>query len=1084
MILVLALLLAAQDPHDPSAELASFQLLEGYQANLFASEKDGIANPIQCRWDERGRLWVVCSWAYPQVRPGEKADDKVVVLEDGDGDGRADRSTVFAGGLHMPMGIELGHGGVYVGSATELLFLRDLDGDLKADERRVVLNGFGTGDSHQNINSFRWGPGGELWFCQGLHSNARVETPWGVEKLDKAGVWRLHPRRLRLDAFLDGAMGAHNPWGVEFDDWGQPIMVAGNGHGIYYMVPASIRTDHFLTLKAIWTKGRKFCGADIVGTRHLPEAEQGVLVAGGFMNNAVYRFRLADEAAGFSATELEPLVRSTHNAFRAVDVRVGPDGAIYVADWYNPVIGHYQASFRHPDRDVKHGRIWRFSAKGRPRVERPPLETMDAAALAGQLRSPERWVRYQAKRLLAALPAREAAEAVRAWADALDPADPERERLLVEAIGVFESHEAVKPRLLQRLLQASDPRARAYGARVAGRWADRLENPLELLETAVRDEHPRVRLEAVVAATYVPSERAIEVAARAADRPMDAHLTYALTQAVHALRPLWRPAFDAGRLSFGNDVRRMQFVLTADGTKDALRPLFALLRGGGLSVEARANVLSLVAAVGGPGELGALLDDALYPEAGVLARTAGELEAAWRLRRVKPEGAAEAAARWAGHADPGVRAAAIRLAGAWGAAGLLPEIEKAARVAGPARGAAFEALADLGAKGILEAVAGSDEAYDVRRSAAAALARADLAAAARVSARLLASEGDPSALVAAFLSRSGGAEALAAALEGKSVQADAARLALRVMGAQGREDKPLWDLLQKAAGISGEPLAYDAGLVKQLAEEARTQGDPARGEAVFRSSMTNCLSCHAIGGAGGQAGPELGEVGTALPADLLIESVLWPNRQVKENFTSTLVATDDGRLVQGYKVREDAEALVLRDPVADRTETIPLRRIERRKDVGSVMPEGVVRGLTRQELRDLVRFLSELGRPGPWQVTHAPLVRTWQVLEADGRWGLRLATVAGTLPLREVPAAGEGGSGRARFFYEVTRPGRFRIAARGAESVWVDGRRAEGPSVELASGRRELVLRPDRAAGALSCEVAPETGEGRVVSLR
>jgi putative membrane-bound dehydrogenase-like protein len=165
LIGVVAMAGAASD--DPAAQLASFQVADGFEVNLFASEVEGIANPIQCRFDEAGRLYVACSWVYPQLKPGEVADDKIIVLEDTDGDGRADRSTVFADGLMIPTGIEIGDGGVYVGNGTELLHLRDTDGDGRADERRVVLRGFGTGDAHQNINSIRWGPGAELMFSQG-----------------------------------------------------------------------------------------------------------------------------------------------------------------------------------------------------------------------------------------------------------------------------------------------------------------------------------------------------------------------------------------------------------------------------------------------------------------------------------------------------------------------------------------------------------------------------------------------------------------------------------------------------------------------------------------------------------------------------------------------------------------------------------------------------------------------------------------------------------------------------------------------------------------------------------------------------
>ena len=152
-----------------AAQLASFQVADGYEVNLFADESMGIANPVCFRWDAEGRLWVLCTWAYPQPKPGEKADDKLFILEDKDGNGKADKVSVFADGLNMPTGFALGHGGVYLAEGPDLLHLRDTDGDGKADQREVLFTGFGTGDTHQNINSLTWSPGGELFFCQGLH---------------------------------------------------------------------------------------------------------------------------------------------------------------------------------------------------------------------------------------------------------------------------------------------------------------------------------------------------------------------------------------------------------------------------------------------------------------------------------------------------------------------------------------------------------------------------------------------------------------------------------------------------------------------------------------------------------------------------------------------------------------------------------------------------------------------------------------------------------------------------------------------------------------------------------------------------
>jgi putative heme-binding domain-containing protein len=1075
-LLFLAALLPApagrQDRHDPEAERRSFTAAEGFEVTLFASEKDGVVKPIQMRWDERGRLWVTCSPSYPQVAPGDRPDDFIVVVEDADRDGRADGSTVFARGLAMPMGLELGRGGAFVGDGHELVHLSDTDGDGRADTRKVLLRGFFTADSHQNINNFIWGPGGELLFCQGLHAFSQVETPWGIESLQKAGVWRLRDRRLRLDAFLGEDMGPQNPWGVAFDDWGQPLLVAGNGQGIYYLVPAMQRTNHFLRFPQIWDRqGPKFAGPDILGSRHLPDEVQGLLVAGSFMNNTVSWFRLTEDGAGFRAREVPPLLVSKSVAFRPVDVKAGPDGAIYVADWYNPIIGHYQASLRHPDRDKTRGRIWRIAARGRPPAAAPALSRLSAAELLDQLRSPERWVRYQAKRLLADRPRDAVARALAGWTEG------ERdERVLVEALGVYESQEIVEPRLLRRLLHAADPRARAYAAGVIGHWHDRLKDPLAWLEKPVADEHPRVRLAAVVAASYVTEEpRAIELAARVLDRPTDKFLGYALTQTVHALKPSWKPGFEQGKLTFDNRPERLEFVLKADGSKDVLGPVLKLLESPGLNAESRENLLALLARVGGPKELSLVLDAA--PSGRVLQ----ELAAAHRLRKVVPEGDLEGRLNGLLAKEPG---GALTLAGLWKVEALRAAAERAARdPAAPlgVRRAALEALADYGARDRLQELAAAPGA--ARAAAVAALARLDVAAAAGAAAALFAEPGeDPGPVTDAFLSRQGGAEALGAALARAKVSADAAKLALRAMSTAGRPDPVLRDVLVKAAGLGAPVPEHSAEFVRALAREAAAGGDPARGEKVFRGALTNCVTCHAIGGGGGRAGPDLATLGTAMPADLIIESVLWPNRQVKEGYGSTLVVTENDRIVQGYALNEDRQQLVLRDPHTDETVAIPKGDIRARKEAGSIMPEGLAHGLTRGELRDLVRFLTELGKPGPFRVPERPIVRRWKVGVRPSEtppdaWALKYSTVSGELPLEDAAP-----SGWLRFEVDVLRRGSFRPGVSRPEglSLWVDGRPAAfGNDLDLETGRRTFTVKVDAArrdGAGLLCTLEPSPG--------
>jgi HEAT repeat protein len=204
---------------------------------------------------------------------------------------------------------------------------------------------------------------------------------------------------------------------------------------------------------------------------------------------------------------------------------MGPDGALYVADWYNPIIGHYQASYRHPDRDKEHGRIWRVTAKDRPLVKPRQAGRAGVSGLLDQLDSPERWAKYQAKRLLFERDSQEVIAALDAWVPSLNAEDPKDEYRRLQALSLYEAHEAPRPDLLKSLLRSADPRVRAYATRTLSTWVSamaacrRSPRPAgRLLEKQIADDDALVRLEAIVAASYVPEPRAASVAARALDK--------------------------------------------------------------------------------------------------------------------------------------------------------------------------------------------------------------------------------------------------------------------------------------------------------------------------------------------------------------------------------------------------------------------------------------------------------------------------------------------------------------------------------------------------------------------------------------
>ena len=369
------------DRDSPEAELASFKLPPGFEIHLWASERDGVIKPIQMRWDARGRLWVVQSTTYPQIKPGEIPNDKVLILEDTKQGGYADKIAVFADGLMIPTGLEIAPvaqssspatedskpetrnakpSACYVGEGPKLWLLTDTTGSGHADKREVVLRGFGTGDNHQNVNSFRWSPGGELMFSQGpcMGSTPWVETPQRRKSAsDQAGLWRYRPggmvgpddagawsyRPERLDAFFGGAADPQNPWGWTFTHWGQPLISAGNSGNMYYALPEMIRGYQDGRRDTIWAegRGRKTSNPEIIESSHFPAEWQGALVTGGYINNSVWTLHVEEDGAGFKITDDPKRCAAAHpelpygGSFRPVDVKLGPDGALYICDWSN-----------------------------------------------------------------------------------------------------------------------------------------------------------------------------------------------------------------------------------------------------------------------------------------------------------------------------------------------------------------------------------------------------------------------------------------------------------------------------------------------------------------------------------------------------------------------------------------------------------------------------------------------------------------------------------------------------------------------------------------------------------------------------
>ncbi|MFB3132680.1 MAG: PVC-type heme-binding CxxCH protein, partial [Rhodothermales bacterium] len=615
--LLLARPLAAQDnltnvpDPDPAVQLAALHVAEGFEVNLFATDPM-IDPPIQMAWDEQGRLWVATSTSYPQPVPGQAPNDKIFVLEDTDGDGQADRSTVFADGLLTPTGILVGDGGVYVANSTEILHLRDTDGDGHADARRVVLSGFGADDTHHLIHTFRWGPDGLFYLNQSVYIYSHIETPWGVRRLRGGGIWQFNPTTLQLEVL---ARGMWNAWGYEFDAWGQSFATDGAGfQGLHFIFPDVAYAPAFgveRVLEGLNPDHPKYAGIALISGRHFPEDWNGDLITNDYRANRVKRFVLTEDASGFRSDEQDDLIWTDHGAFRPVDVNVGPDGALYFADWYNPIIQHGEVDFRDPRRDHRHGRIWRVTAKDRPLVTPPTLHQASVEALLDALRLPEDWTRRQAKRLLRERGVDAVQPRLDAWVHTLDRNAPNATHDLLEALWTYQAIGVVEPLLLREVLAVDDHRARAAAVRVLYHEHARVADAEALLATAIADAHPRVRREALHALGQLESANAARLALSVLDHPMDIYLDYALWHTLRTLAPHWLPRFEADAGFLGDDPQKITFALKSVDAPFAIAQLTQRYQDGRVPDDATAEVLEVIAKHGSPDDLDAIFTLAL-----------------------------------------------------------------------------------------------------------------------------------------------------------------------------------------------------------------------------------------------------------------------------------------------------------------------------------------------------------------------------------------------------------------------------------------------------------------------------------------
>ena len=520
--------------------LNSLKVAPGYKIELFASEKEfkELANPCQLSFDNKGRLWIATMPTYPHYKPGDnKPNDKIIILEDTDSDGKADKETVFADSLHLPVGFELAPEGVYLSQGTNFMLLKDTDGDDKADSKEILLSGFDDHDTHHAHHAYTVDPSGAIYMGEGVFLHTNVETSYGPVRASNGGFYRYNPQRRQLERTAQLAIP--NPWGIAFDDWGQNFFAETSSPDVLWMMPGTVKprygvfTPKGANLVEPKHRVRPTSGLEFVSSRHFPDDIQGDYL----LNNTIgflgtKQHTLEDDSTGYKSKFRADLLISSDKNFRPVDMEFAPDGSLYVVDWHNVLIGHMQHNARDPLRDHVHGRIYRITYPSRPLLKPARVAGAPIPELLDNLKLPEYRTRYRTRRELRGRKPAEVLPQLTSWVAGLDIKDPRYEHHVLEALWVSWGFNKVDEKLLRQLLQAKDYRARTAAVRVLRYTGHQVPEQANLLMQAAGDEHGRVRLEALVAASWLDKTTGLPIVLQAGKKPLDRWMQPAYETAV------------------------------------------------------------------------------------------------------------------------------------------------------------------------------------------------------------------------------------------------------------------------------------------------------------------------------------------------------------------------------------------------------------------------------------------------------------------------------------------------------------------------------------------------------------------------
>ena len=526
----------------PEESIAQMKVPDGFEVEVFASEADfpELANPTQIAFDSKGRLWVSCMINYPQWLPNSsRPSDRLLILEDTNGDGKADKCTPFYDKLICPTGFEFHKDGVLVVDEPRILFLQDTDGDDKADKVTHLLDGIGTSDTHHAMGAWEWSPGGRLHMLEGIAMTTTMETPWGPKRhLGASGCYFWDLESMDIGYFR--VPGTYNPWCLVFDKDGHGVVGDGTNSNQYWTSPLSGGQPKTRSgMDPIFNNEgmRPSCGNEFLETRQFPKEYHNQLIYSCVINmHGFPAFDVVDSdenITGLTGKRIDDLISSTDMFFRPVDPKIGPDGALWFGDWCNALIGHMQYSQRDPNRDHEHGRIYRLVHKKTPLLEPVTQHGKSIDELLQQLVAFEPRTRYRARRELVGRDRKQVLTGVNKWVN-----ESEEPETWVEALWVQESFHGVESSLVEKVLAKGDFKQRAAAMHVVGNEIKYLSNPKDLLSKGIADSNGRVRLESIRAASLNPTLENAQIALAAAVTNSDKWIDYTMEHAIRSFEPI------------------------------------------------------------------------------------------------------------------------------------------------------------------------------------------------------------------------------------------------------------------------------------------------------------------------------------------------------------------------------------------------------------------------------------------------------------------------------------------------------------------------------------------------------------------